>query len=170
VLVTLYKGPTGPGRKRQIKEVCWYFGSPGEALINPGAQEANLSVGERLAFAFWGHGGVRIEPCYIMNQWAIGAVAGDDIDAVVASLQSCRAIVESEPAFRPFRTVTTQARLVEDWFDVAIELDLDCGDRRQIGLSDLSHNGEGLQPPKQDQWCCRPAAKQAIELVPRVVQ
>ena len=61
-----------------------------------------------------------------MDQTAMGAVARDNVIEVdLATDQRRFAVVEPEATLRPFRPVTAEAGLFEDWADVPIKIDRD---------------------------------------------
>jgi hypothetical protein len=78
-----------------------------------------------------------------MDEGAFGAVAGDDIDAVIAAFEGCGGVIEAKIAFGFYRAVAANARGFEDWFYVASEIDLIGGRGRELGFIDWRRAEKG---------------------------
>src|SRR5689334_18351495 len=91
----------------------WSFGQsivrPHDPLINPGAEQADLVGGERLAFAIRRHFGIGHEPRGEMDYPAFGTFARHNHWAVISPFESMFACVQQQPAFALVWTVTLQA-------------------------------------------------------------
>ena len=108
-------------------------GRPLCAPVNPRAQCRDLLRPQRLSFASRRHLHVLDKAGDIENQFAMAAVAGNNIVVIVLTpSQRGLAIIQSEPAFWPFRTVTTEAQVFKNRFDITIIFHRPGGRRRQF--------------------------------------
>ena len=98
------------------------FPVPLRALINPRAQKSNLPGRESLPLALGRHLHVRHQSRDVMHERTFGAVAGDDVHAVIATGQCMGARVEAEPVLRFLRSVTLHAGGLEQRLDVPREI------------------------------------------------
>src|SRR5437762_9752385 len=89
-----------------------------------------------------------------MNQFALRAVAGNDIILVVlAAFRRGLAIVEAETRFGALRPVAAKTGLFKNRFDVALEINRDAGRRRQssgVDLGAAKRQPGGRQQDRQD--------------------
>jgi len=92
------------------------------ALIDPGAEEADLVCGE--ALAFFGHDEIFLHARDGMDQQALGTFAGENRGAEFAALKSDLFVIETELGFLLFGSVATVAVLGEDWLDVFYEINV----------------------------------------------
>ena len=102
-------------------------------MIDPGAKQGNLVIGERLALAGRRHFGIFDEASSEMDDGAFCAVARDDVGAVFATFEGVFAGVEEKFAFGFFWIVAREAGFFEDGGDVFLELDLFGSGRRKFG-------------------------------------
>ena len=72
-----------------------------------------------------------------MDQRAFGALAREDVHAIFTAFEGRLARGQAVFAFRPFNSMTTKARALKNGFDVAREVDLVRGRRRQFRFIDL---------------------------------
>ena len=101
------------------------FRRPMSALVDPGAQQADLFRRQRLTLARGRHLHVLHQPRDVVDQFAFRAVAGNDVVLVVlAPFERRLAIVEPEMRLGFFRSVATETTLLEEGFHVAVELHL----------------------------------------------
>ena len=121
--VALHGDPTDGRRRFRNGLARSRPATPWRILINPRAQQPDLSGGERLAFALRRHLHVGDEPRDVMDERALGALAESDGRAFRAALQQLRAIIHTELALRLLRSVALEAGRVEDRFDVAGKID-----------------------------------------------
>src|SRR6266478_575697 len=109
-------------------------GIPGYALVDPRAQERDLLSGERVPFARWRHFHILFQTGDVINQRAFGAIARNDVHAVLAALERGRAIVEPESAFGFLRAVAPEAGSIEDGLDVSGEINCLLSRGRKFGF------------------------------------
>jgi hypothetical protein len=84
-----------------------------------------------------------------MDEMAPGAVAGENIHAVVTALEGGGAVVEVEIASRFFRAVAAETGGLEDRLDIAGEINGDIGGRGQLGCINLGGSRAGQEKEKQ---------------------
>ncbi len=106
-------------------------GVPFGALINPGAEEANL-FGSELG-TFLGHLGIGVETLDKFDEEAVGALSDNDSRAGVAAFEEGVAGVDFEAAFVASPAVAIEATGFEDGFDFFGEINGVIGRRRQLG-------------------------------------
>src|SRR6185436_6141809 len=99
---------------------------PGRSLIDPGPQQADLFIGERVTFfrhsrqIFLGAGDG-------LYQQALGALSGDKSGTRISAFEGGRSLVEPQAALLLFRPVTFPAGVREDGLDVLDEIDSSSG-------------------------------------------
>ncbi len=106
-------------------------GVPGKALVDPGAQAADLLVGQLLAFP--GHHVVRVEAANQFDQEAFLTLARRHRGAGLAARKEGFAGVEPEVAFGTASPVALDAARLEDRLDVLGEINLARRGRGQFG-------------------------------------
>ena len=88
-------------------------------LINPGADQADLVLCERITFVDRRHPIIFVANTgYVMDEGALGAIAGFDHLAVFASLESSGEAVQAQLGFLFIRSMALEARLFENRLDV----------------------------------------------------
>ena len=91
-----------------------------------------------------------------MDEKAPGAVAGQNVHAVVAAFQGSRAVVEVEVASRLFRAVAAETGGLEDRLNVTGEINGDSDGRGQLGFINLGGGRTGAEKEKQKAAAYRP--------------
>lgn len=92
-------------------------------LVDPGANQPDVFLGERVALAFGRHVIVLISDSGDgVHQSALGAVLWDDIGSVFPAFEGGFEGIEAQFAFLLFRTVTFETALFENRADVAFKL------------------------------------------------
>src|SRR5581483_3476498 len=107
---------------------------PDYALVNPRAQQANLFRPELVALAERRHFHVLHQVGDILNERTFGAVARDDVRALVPTLQCIRAVVEPEVALGLLGAVAPQTRGVQNRLYITGKINLVGGRGRQLGF------------------------------------
>jgi hypothetical protein len=97
-----------------------------------------------------------------MDERAAGAVAGQNIHAVFAAFERVLASCRDESAFGFFRAVAAEAGGFQDGPDVAGEIHLSLGGRRQFGSivhghPPPAHSDRSTRLGKTEGWCTRAA-------------
>ena len=90
-------------------------------LIDPGADETDLFLGEGIAFALGRHGFVLDEAGDGVDEVAFLAVPGLHIGAIFAALEGGGEGIEAQFALLLLGSVTLEAAFLEDRLDILIE-------------------------------------------------
>ena len=106
--------------------------APREILIDPCAQRRGLRSRDWIALAHGWHFHVFHQARDVVNEWAVRAVAGNHRLAVLAALEHRVTRVHAETAFGFLRPVTAQAARLQNWLDVAHELNAIGGGRGEF--------------------------------------
>src|SRR6516162_5362385 len=100
------------------------IGTPTGAFVNPSAQDINLAGAERREFGRWRHEDFGIQPGDIADEFALVAVAGNDVIRVVAApSKGVDAIIEAEITFWFCRAVAAKADVLENRAHIALKND-----------------------------------------------
>jgi hypothetical protein len=115
-------------------------GAPVCSLVNPRPQQADLVRRELVSFADGRHLHVLDGIGGIVDEEALGAVAGNDVICIFAAAGQRRStVVESEMTFWFFRPVAAEAGVLENRLDVPGEIDRLIGRRWQRIFLSLVH-------------------------------
>ena len=88
-------------------------------LINPGADQADLVLCERITFVDRRHPIIFVANTgYVMDEGALGAIAGFDHLSILAAFKSGGEAVQAELGFLLIRPMALEARLFENRLDV----------------------------------------------------
>ena len=110
-LVAINSNPANRRRNREDCLAC--LDRPFGPLIDPGPQETDLRGCQRIALSRRRHLFVFHQPRHVMDQFALGALAGNNVILVIlAPLERRLAIIEPEMAFRAFGSMAAEARIL----------------------------------------------------------
>ena len=102
-------------------------------LVNPGTQQSHLGSGQQVALGR--HGDVWVEPADVADQQALGAFADRERHPAITSGQGVVTRVEPKTGLLLLGTVTADAVLGQQRFDVLVEIDGLLGWWRKLVLS-----------------------------------
>src|SRR5262249_40880953 len=112
---------------------------PDRALIDPRANQRDLRGRQRILVLR--HLIVAVETADAADDPAVLAVAGDDDGPAVAAFERGGAEIQPQPVFGLFRAVALVTASLENWLDVANEVDRFLGRRHLlVGGRDTSHD------------------------------
>ena len=87
-----------------------------------------------------------------MNERTFGAIAGNDINAIIAAFEGGLTIIETEMALGSLRSMAAEAGFLEDRFDIGLERYSSLGRGRQLaGIKGGSgEQGRGAERSEQN--------------------
>jgi hypothetical protein len=94
----------------------------------------------------------------IVDERALGAVAGKNVHSIITAFEGVRAVVKTESVFRFFRAVAAEAGGIQNGLDIAGEINGDGSGGRQFGFIHLGGGGARAEQEKPKAAANRPSA------------